>query len=137
MFNNSYYNSAQVSLDRIDNQIKELEGMRAQLQRNMQPAINQTFQLAPNNNTIKYATSIEDVKKEIVLADSLFVNKEYTTLWLKTVKGDIRAFELKEIVEKDEKDLMIESLQKELEKLKGKDKDEQYDGADATTKSEN
>ena len=60
MFNNPYmqYNSNfnQQSLnDRIDNQIAQLNQMKEQIKNNQQPAINQTFQLAPtNNNGIKY-----------------------------------------------------------------------------------
>ena len=63
MFNNPYYNT-QASLDKIDNQIRELENMRTHLQR-PQPSINQTFQLAPNTqNEIKFVDSVENVMKE-------------------------------------------------------------------------
>lgn len=54
MYGNPYYGSTQVSMDRIDNQIKELESMRAQLQQRQQPAINQTFQLAPNGGGVRF-----------------------------------------------------------------------------------
>ena len=69
MYNNAFYNP-QVSLDRINAQIGELEKMRNQVQQMpnqmQQPSINQTFQLTPNNqNSIKYVNSVEEVKKSI------------------------------------------------------------------------
>lgn len=135
MFNNPYYNNAQNSIDRIDNQIKELETMRAQLQRNIQPSINQTFQISQNSGGIKFVSGIEDVNKELVLNDTLFVNKDFSMLWLKTVKGEIKTYELHEVIEKDEKDLIIEKLQKQIEDMKGKDAYEQFNDTDVSTKS--
>lgn len=70
MFNNPYmnnYNVGQQSLnERIDNQIAQLQQMKEQMKNNQQPAINQTFQLAPTNNNhgIRYANTIEEVAKE-------------------------------------------------------------------------
>ena len=139
MYNNPYYvnNNSQINLERIDNQIKELESMRNQLQRTNQPAINQTFQLAPTSSGIKYVSGEEDVAKELVFQDSIFLNKDFTRLWLKGTNGKIKSYEMSEIVKKDEKDLRIEELEKELEELRGK-KDEQSNGenVDAKTKSE-
>jgi len=135
MFNNPYYNynaSAQNSVDRIDNQIKELENMRAQIQRTTQPAINQTFQLAPNGG-IHYANSIEDVQRELVMTDSLFVTKDFTTMWFKTVKGEIKTYKLTEIVEKDEKDKLIDELNEKIRVLEGRN--EQYDNTNAATET--
>ena len=39
-------------------------------------------------------------------------------MWIKNSRGDIRTFELSKIKPKDEKDLLIEKLQKEKESLK-------------------
>ena len=39
-------------------------------------------------------------------------------MWIKNSRDDIRTFELSEIKPKDEKDLLIEKLQKEKESLK-------------------
>ena len=80
MYNNAFYNP-QVSLDRINAQISELEKLRSQVQQMpnqmQQPSINQTFQLTPNNqNSIKYVNSVEEVQKELVFADSAFLNKD-------------------------------------------------------------
>ncbi len=117
MFNNPYYNT-QASLDKIDNQIRELENMRTHLQR-PQPSINQTFQLAPNTqNGIKFVDGVENVMKELVFGDSVFFSKDFKTMWLKDVKGDIKTYELTEIIKKDEKDLVIDDLKAQIELLK-------------------
>lgn len=136
MYNNPYYlnNNSQINLERIDNQIKDLENMRNQLQRNNQPAINQTFQLAPTSNGIKYVSSEDDVAKELVFQDSIFLSKDFTKLWLKSTNGKIKNYELKEIIKKDEKDLRIEELEKELEELRGK-KNEQSNDAYVNAKT--
>ena len=91
------------------------------------PNINQTFQLAPNqpNNNVKYATSKEEVKKELVFGDTIFVNKEYNRMWLKNARGETKEYELIEIVEVDVSTRKIEELtadneilKKEIESLK-------------------
>ena len=84
------------------------------------PNINQTFQLAPNqpNNNVKYATSKEDVKKELVFGDTIFVNKEYDRMWLKNARGETKEYELIEIAEVDPKDVEIRKLQAQIEDLK-------------------
>ena len=105
--------------DRIDNQIAQLQQMKEQFKNNQQPAINQTFQLAPNNHAIKYANTIDDVNKEIVYIDTPFFSKDMSVLWLKNAKGDIKTYELNEIIPKDAKDMQIEYLQTQIEELKG------------------
>jgi len=113
-------------LDQIDGQINQLVGMKNQIKNNTSqthqstPAINQTFQISPNsNNGIKYVNSIEDVQKETIFFDTPFFSKDFSVMWLKNPKGDIKAYELNEIIEKDEKDLQIDFLQAQLEELKG------------------
>jgi len=133
MYNNPYYQNAynpQVSIDRINNQIADLEKMRQQLQQppQQQPqAITQNFQLAPNNNGMKFVNTIEDVGKEIVYSDTPFFSKDMTVMWVKNTKGDIKSYELNEIVPKDERDLLIDSLQMQVNELrKEMKKNEQY-----------
>lgn len=123
MYGNPYYGNPQVSMDRIDNQIKELEGMRAQLQQRQQPAINQTFQLAPNSGGVRFVSSVEDVSKELVFTDTVFLSRDFKSMWIKNTKGEIRPFEIKEVVKKDEKDLIIDELKARLERLERGDKD--------------
>ena len=119
-----YNNNAQMSIDRINNQIKELENMKLQFQNVPQqppttPSINQTFQLAPNSqNGVHYVKDVDDVKKEFVVNDTPFFNKEFTIMWLKNAKGEIKSYELREMVVKDDKDLIIENLQAQVNELR-------------------
>ena len=126
MYGNSYYNN-QVNLDRINNQINELEKIRNQLQQPLpQPTnLTQNFQLTPNVNPLKYATSMDEVKRENVNSDTPYFSKDMSVVWIKSTKGDIKTYELTEIIPKDEKDLKIEYLQLQIEQMKkGRMKDE-------------
>ncbi len=130
MYNNPYmrtYNQ-QNMYDQIDNQINQLQQMREQMKNNanQQPAINQTFQLAPSNlGGLRYFNTLDEVDKEVVYSDTPFFSKDMSVLWLKNNKGEIRTYELKEIIPKDSKDLQIEYLQARIDKLEGMIKDEQ------------
>ena len=118
MYNSPYQFNTQPNLDRINAQINELEKMKQQMQ---QPSINQTFQLAPtNNHTIRYANTIDDVYKEQIFYDTPFFSKDMSILWLKSAKGDIKTYELNELIPKDSKDFEIEFLKEQIEELKGK-----------------
>ena len=113
----------QGTIDRITNQIKELETLRAQFQAqaNMQQPTNltQNFQIAPTNNTgIRFANNIQDVEKELVFAITPFFTNDLSQMWLKNAKGEIKTYQLTEIVKKDDKDILIESLQAQIEELK-------------------
>ena len=121
---NAPYNAynPQASIDRINNQIAELERLKQQIptQPIQQPTnLTQNFQLAPNNSVIRYANSIEDVQKDIVIGDTPFFSQDLSILWIKNTKGDIKSYELNEIIEKDEKDIQIEYLQSQVNELKG------------------
>lgn len=115
MFNNPYFNS-QMNLDKIDKQISDLEKLKSQLQ---QPApITQNFQLAPNKETIKYSNSLDEVMKEQVYGDTPFFSKDMSILWVKNASNNVKTYELKEIINKDEKDVKIEFLQAQIEELR-------------------
>ena len=123
MYNNPYINSynPQVSVDRINSQIAELEKMKTQMQQPIQPPTNltQNFQIAPTNrDVIKYATSIDEVQRDMVVGDTPYFSKDMSVVWIKNTKGDIRTYELTEIIPKDNKDLQIEYLQAQIEELK-------------------
>lgn len=113
--------------ERIDSQINQLQQMKEQIKNNnQQPSINQTFQLAPNNTGgLKFVNSLEDVNKENVFIDTPFFSKDLSVLWIKKPNGNIRAYELNEIVKKDEKDLQIEFLTAKINELEGMIKNEQ------------
>lgn len=135
-----YQNPYMVSLnqqninDRIDNEIERLKQMKTQMQ---QPTpITQNFQLAPTHTGMKYANTIEDVKKEMIYYETPFFTKDLSVMWLKNPKGDIKTYELNEIVQKDEKDMQIELLQTQINELrKEMRKNEQLNTNDIATEN--
>lgn len=122
MYNNPYMYSQQANIDRINNQIADLERLKQQLPQVQMPQptnLTQNFQLAPTNReVIKYANSMDDVKKEVVNGDTPFFSKDLSIVWIKNLKGEIKTYELNEIVPKDEKDLLIEGLQFQIAELR-------------------
>ena len=130
MYNNPYMQNYNPSIiqqninDKIDNEIAKLQQMKNH--NTNQPAINQTFQLAPNSNGIKFVNDIEDVQKEFAISETPFINKDYSTLWIKNAKGEIRIFELNEVIPKDDKDILIEKLQLQINNLSNQIKEMNY-----------
>ena len=123
MYNNPYMNpyNPQTTVDKINAQMNELEKMKNQLQQPMQQPTNltQNFQLAPTNrDVIKYASSIDEVKRDMVIGETPYFSKDMSVVWIKNTKGEIKTYELNEIIPKDEKDLKIEYLQAQIEELK-------------------
>ena len=125
MYNNPYmqngYNT-QANLDRINAQINELEKMRTQMQQPIQQPTNltQNFQLAPTNrDVIRYANSMEEVQRDMVIGDTPYFSKDMSVVWIKNTKGEIKTYELKEIIPKDSKDIQIEMLQAQINEMKG------------------
>lgn len=121
--NNSqfYMQNLQDMRDRIDNQIRNYQ--QNQTQQPVTQPITQNFQLAPNptNNELeaKYVDNIEAVKNTFVIKTGIFLNKDFSTLWIKDVTGKIRTFATEEIIEMDEKDKEIYQLKKQIEEMKG------------------
>ena len=122
MYNNPYLNvyNPQLSVDKINSQITELEKMRNQIQQPVQPTnLTQNFQIAPTNKeVIKYANNIDEVNRDLVVGDTPYFSKDMSVVWVKNTKGDIKTYELNEIVPKDEKDIKIEYLMAQIEELK-------------------
>lgn len=119
--NNQYYmQNLQDMRERIDNQLKSYQ--QNQMQQPVQP-ITQNFQLAssPSNNDLesKYADNVEQVRNTFVIKTGVFVNKDFSTLWIKDVTGNIRTFKTEEVIELDDKDKEILMLKKEIENMKG------------------
>ena len=130
MYNNPYMNvyNSQATVDRINAQMNELEKMKQQLQQPVQQPTNltQNFQLAPTNrDVIRYANSIDEVRRDMVIGDTPYFSKDMSVVWIKNTKGDIKTYELNEIIPKDEKDLQIDLLMSQIEELKGMIKNEQ------------
>ena len=122
MYNNPYmfqqnYNQQSIN-ERIDNQIAQLQQMKEQM-KSQSGGITQNFQLTPTQNGIKYANTYDDVAKETIFVETPFFSKDMSVMWLKSTNGKIKSYELKEIVPKDEKDMMIQSLQMQINEMKG------------------
>lgn len=111
------------SIETIDTQIRNLEQMKANTQRNQtQPTnLTQNFQLAPQQaqNSLRIANNIDEVVKSIVFNTTPFFTSDFSCMWIKEVNGNIKTFAIQEIKPKDEKDLMIDDLQKQINELKG------------------
>lgn len=126
--NNQYYMQNMQDLqnmrEKIDNQMRQMQQLNQnQMQQQPQiPQVNQTFQLAPNpnNNELesKYVNNIDEVKGIFVMKTGVFLNKELNTLWIKNTNGDIRTFELNEIIPQDPKDIEINNLKLELQRMR-------------------
>lgn len=124
--NNMPVQSLDTIIQETQNRLDNFKQQRDQLLQNSQQVpmqqptnLTQNFQLASNNTgNIRLVNSIEDVQKEIVLADTYFIANSLNGLWIKNARGEIRTFQLVEVKPKDEKDLIIEKLQRELESLK-------------------
>ena len=125
--NNQYYMQNMQDLqnmrEKIDRQMQQMQQFNQnQMQQQPIPQINQSFQLAPNpsNNELesKYVNNIDEVKGIFVMKTGVFLNKELNTLWIKNTNGDIRTFELSEIIQTDPKDIEINNLRQELQRMK-------------------
>ena len=119
--NNFYMQDLQNMRDRIDRQMAQLQ--QNQIQQPVTQPITQNFQLAPNptNNELeaKYAESIDQAKNTFVIKTGIFATKDFSTIWIKDVTGNIKTYKTEEIVELDEKDKEILALKKEIESMKG------------------
>ena len=122
MYNNAFnVFGAQAEVDRINAEINNLEKRRSQIQQPLQQSptnLTQNFQLAPSRDVIRYASSIDEVNRDYVLGDTPYFSKDMSVVWIKNVKGEIRTYELTEIVPKDDKDMQIELLQAQLDELR-------------------
>ena len=110
--------------EKIDRQMQQMQQLNQnQMQQQPQiPQVNQTFQLAPNptNNELesKYANNIDEVRNTFVMKTGVFVNKDFTSMWVKTTDGNIKTYELNEVIQQDPKDVEINNLKKELQRMK-------------------
>ena len=125
--NNQYYMQNMQDLqnmrEKIDRQMQQMQQFNQnQMQQQPVPNVTQNFQLAPNpsNNELesKYVNNIDEVKGIFVMKTGVFLNKELNTLWIKNTNGDIRTFELSEVIVQDPKDVEINNLRQELQRMK-------------------
>lgn len=135
MYGNSFFNgySPQANIDKINNQIAELERMKSQIPMQQPTNLTQNFQLAPaNRDVIKYVNSIDDVQKEMVVGETPYFSKDMSVVWIKNSKGEIKSYAIEEIIQKDDKDIKIEYLQAQIEELKKEIKNEPNANIDDT-----
>ena len=126
--NNQYYMQNMQDLqnmkERIYKQMQQMQQFNQNQIQNQQPIpqINQSFQLAPNptSNELesKYVNNIDEVKGIFVMKTGVFLDKDLNNLWIKNTNGDIRTFELNEIIQTDPKDREIAMLKKQIEEMK-------------------
>lgn len=122
--NQLYMQDLQNMREKIDRQMQQMQQLNQnQMQQQPQiPQVNQTFQLAPNptNNELesKYANNIDEVRNTFVMKTGVFVNKDFTSMWVKTTDGNIKTYELNEVIQQDPKDVEINNLKLELQKMR-------------------
>ena len=102
---------------------QQQQNQMQQPQVQQQPSVTQNFQLAPttsNNSELegRYAENIDEVKNTFVMKTGIFATKDYSTVWVKDVSGNIKIFKTEEIIPRDEKDMQIQALQDELNNMK-------------------
>lgn len=118
---NAYEQNLKNIINQANGQLQQLQQMQNPMQipqQPTQPSINQTFQLSPTNQgSIKYINNEQDLAKEIVTIDTLFVNNQFTNLWLKKVNGEIKKYQLEEIIPIDEKDIKIQELEDKIKEM--------------------
>lgn len=126
--NNQYYMQNMQDLqnmkERIDKQMQQMQQFNQNQVQNQQPIpqINQSFQLAPNSNNneleSKYVNNIDEVKGIFVMKTGVFLNKDFTSMWVKTTDGNIKTYELNEVIQQDPKDVEINNLKQEIQRMK-------------------
>lgn len=118
---NAYEQSLKNIINQANTQLQQLQNQPAPVM--PQQPITQNFQLAPNSNNneleSKYANNIDEVRNTFVSRTGVFLTKDFSTIWIKTVDGNIKTFRTEEIIEMDEKDKEIYMLRKEIEEMKG------------------
>lgn len=121
--NNFYMQDLQAMRDRIDNQMRQLQQQNQQQQPLAQQPITQNFQIAPQQQIMSelegfYAENVDEVKNKFVTKTGIFATKDFSTIWVKEISGQIRTFRTDEIIELDEKDKEILMLRKQVGDLK-------------------
>ena len=115
MYNNPYFNP-QMNIDNIDRRIEDLQRMKEQYSKPIQP-ITQNFQIANPVNTDFEARFIknESVEDIFITKKTAFISLENKFLKIKDLNGNITSYEL--ILPKDEKDLKIEELERRIKEM--------------------
>ena len=126
--NNQFYMQNMQDLqnmrEKIDRQMQQMQQLNQnQMQQQPTPTnLTQNFQLAPNptNNELesKYANNIDEVRNTFVMKTGVFLNKDFTSMWVKTTDGNIKTYELNEVIHQDPKDVEINNLKQEIQRMR-------------------
>ena len=119
MIRQNYEQNLRNIIDQANGQLQQLQQSQNQIPMQQSP-ITQNFQIAPQSNNPNelqsaYANNIDEVKNIFMTKNGIFVDKDLTVAWFKNTEGNIRTFNLNEIIQKDEKDIQIDDLKKENE----------------------
>ena len=79
---------------------------------------------------------MEEVQKDMVFGDTPYFSKDMSVVWIKNTKGEIKTYELTEIIPKDDKDIKIEMLMTQIAELKEVIKDEHFTNVDEPVENE-
>lgn len=118
MYNNPYL-VPQMNVDNIDRRIEELQRMKEQYNKPIQP-ITQNFQIANPTMSDFEARFIknESVEDIFITKKTAFISLENKFLKIKDLSGNITSYEL--ILPKDEKDLKIEELERRIKEMEAR-----------------
>lgn len=126
--NNQYYMQNMQDLqnmrEKIDRQMQQMQQFNQnQMQQQPTPTnLTQNFQLAPNptNNELesKYVNNIDEVRNTFVMKTGVFLNRDFTSMWVKTTDGNIKIYELNEVIQQDPKDVEINNLKQEIQRMR-------------------
>ena len=117
MFNNPYFNQ-QSNIERINNQIKELENLKGQYQNIPQQPIQNIINTNANQSIefeARFVNENEEVENIPINRKTAFISPKNGYLKIKEINGDITKYDL--IPPKDEKDLRIEELEKKIKEM--------------------
>ena len=126
--NNQYYMQNMQDLqnmrEKIDRQMQQMQQLNQNQMQQQQPIpqVTQNFQLAPNptNNELesKYVNNVDEVRNTFVMKTGVFLNKDFTSMWVKTTDGNIKTYELNEVIQQDPKDVEINNLKQEIQRMR-------------------
>lgn len=117
MYNNPYFNQ-QSNIERINNQIKELENLKGQYQNIPQQPIQNIINTNANQSIefeARFVNENEEVENIPINRKTAFISPKNGYLKIKEINGDITKYDL--IPPKDEKDLRIEELEKKIKEM--------------------
>lgn len=112
------YNPYSNPMERIDNQIKELQNLKKSYQNMPQQPMN-VFNVNATTPQIDFEARIlnenEKPSEIIVTRKTAFIDLKNGVLSIKEINGDIKEYKI--ILPKDEKDLKIEELERRINEL--------------------